>query len=196
MTVAGTDSSAWLQKSDNNLINGRMDYDCSLVADGTPCSNNTSVSKFRFHTHKKHRLRLINTSAEALQRFGIDGHKLTVMANDFVPVWPYEVDYATLGVCHVFPDPWKKLTADGVQVGQRTDVIVEGIGPSNASYWMRSNISDQCSLTLQPHARAAVYYEDADADAMPTTPADNHPDDGTCTTVSAESHISEAILTI
>lgn len=72
--------------SDNNLINGKMDFDCSTVASGdnTPCTNNAGVSKFKFTTGKTHRLRLINAGAEGLQRFSIDGHNLTVIANDFV----------------------------------------------------------------------------------------------------------------
>lgn len=71
------------------------------------------------------------------------------------------------------------------------DVIVEGIGPSNGLYWMRSNISEICNLPKQPHALAVVYYEDADSDAMPTTAANYYPgDDGTCTTVSTFALVS------
>lgn len=74
--------------SDNNLINGKMDFDCSTVAEGdtTPCNSNAGISKFTFTTGKTHRLRLINAGAEGLQRFSIDGHKMTVIANDFVPI--------------------------------------------------------------------------------------------------------------
>jgi len=75
-------------KSDNNLINGKMNFDCSTVAagDNSPCNNNAGISKFTFTTGKTHRLRLINAGAEALQRFSIDQHTMTVIANDFVPV--------------------------------------------------------------------------------------------------------------
>lgn len=74
--------------SDNNLINGKMNFDCSTVAAGdtTPCSNNAGISKFKFTTGKTHRLRLINAGAEGIQRFSIDGHNMTVIANDFVPI--------------------------------------------------------------------------------------------------------------
>jgi FtsP/CotA-like multicopper oxidase with cupredoxin domain len=74
--------------SDNNLINGKMNFDCSTVAvgDTTKCSNNAGISKFKFTTGKTHRLRLINAGAEGLQRFSIDGHQMTVIANDFVPI--------------------------------------------------------------------------------------------------------------
>jgi FtsP/CotA-like multicopper oxidase with cupredoxin domain len=55
---------------------------------------------------KKYLLRLINTSAEGMQKFTIDGHNFTVIANDFVPINPYSTSVITLGV------------------GQRSDVIV------------------------------------------------------------------------
>jgi FtsP/CotA-like multicopper oxidase with cupredoxin domain len=41
-----------------------------------------------------------------MQKFTIDGHNFTVIANDFVPINPYTTDVITLGV------------------GQRSDVIV------------------------------------------------------------------------
>lgn len=147
-------------QSNNNLINGKMNYDCSLIKNGQQCTPNAGLSKFKFHSGKKHRLRLINAGSEGLQRFTIDGHKMTVIANDFVPVEPYETNVVTLGI------------------GQRTDVIVSGTGSPNSAYWMRSNISQPCSATdgLSPNALAVIYYENADQNAVPTstpTPFDN-----------------------
>jgi FtsP/CotA-like multicopper oxidase with cupredoxin domain len=74
--------------SDNNLINGKMNFDCSTVAAGdtTPCTDNAGISKFKFTTGKTHRLRLINAGSEGIQRFSIDEHNMTVIANDFVPI--------------------------------------------------------------------------------------------------------------
>lgn len=85
-------------RSDNNLINGKMDYDCSLVTNGQECTPNAGISKFKFTAGKTHRLRLINAGAEAIQRFTIDNHTMTVIANDFVPVKPYQTNMVTLGV--------------------------------------------------------------------------------------------------
>ena len=96
--VMGTDLALIAPKSVNNLINGKMDFNCSLVTDGTPCTNNAGLSEFNFKPGKKYRLRLINASAEGIQKFSIDGHKMTVMANDFVPIQPYETEIVTLGV--------------------------------------------------------------------------------------------------
>lgn len=67
--VMGTNISRVAPRSVNNLINGKMDYNCSLVTDGTPCTNNAGLSKFHFTTRKKHRLRLINAGAEGIQKF-------------------------------------------------------------------------------------------------------------------------------
>ena len=61
--------------------------------------SNAGLSKFSFQSGKKHRLRLINAGADSVQKFTIDRHKMTVIANDFVPVVPYETKVVTLGVC-------------------------------------------------------------------------------------------------
>jgi len=151
--------------SDNNLINGKMNFDCSTVAAGdkTPCTNNAGISKFRFKKGKTHRLRLVNSGAEGVQRFTIDGHKFTVIANDFVPVKPYNTTVVTLGV------------------GQRADVLVTAnAGDSKSAFWMRSNLTS-CSPAKQPFAVAAVYYDQADTNKAPTSNPWNVPDPGTCT---------------
>ncbi|PTB41600.1 uncharacterized protein TrAFT101_009790 [Trichoderma asperellum] len=147
--------------SDNNLINGKMYFDCSKVTDGTPCTNDAGIAKFRFKRGKTHLLRLINSGAEGLQRFSIDGHKMTVIANDFVDVKPYETEVVTLGI------------------GQRSDVLVKADGKLDA-YWMRSNISTKCSITSQPNALAAIYYDNADTNKAPKSAPWDAPDPGTC----------------
>ena len=86
----GTDESKVVPYSNNNLINGR-NFDCSGKEgnDTTPCDTNTGVSKFKFTAGKKHRLRLINAGGDGQQKFSIDGHKMTIIAQDFVPIKPY-----------------------------------------------------------------------------------------------------------
>jgi FtsP/CotA-like multicopper oxidase with cupredoxin domain len=73
-----------------------MNYPCSTTSPA--CTPNAGVSKFQFQSGKKYRLRLINTSAEGIQKFTIDGHNFTVIANDFVPIQPYTTNVITLGV--------------------------------------------------------------------------------------------------
>ncbi|KAK1994695.1 multicopper oxidase [Colletotrichum falcatum] len=147
----------------NNLINGKANFNCSSVdaGDTTKCTNNAGISKFKFQTGKTHRLRLINSGAEGTQRFSIDDHTLTVIANDFVPVEPYDTKVVTLGV------------------GQRTDILVKATGDATGAYWMRSNISS-CSLTNQPFGLAAIYYDKADESKSPTSHAWDVVDPGTC----------------
>lgn len=102
--VMGTDladESLVRPASDNNLINGKMDFACSNSTGNSTtgtCVNNAGLSKFRFTSGKKHRLRLINSGIAAIQKFSIDNHNLTVIANDLIPIVPYETTIVTLGV--------------------------------------------------------------------------------------------------
>ncbi|KAI1760293.1 putative multicopper oxidase [Hypoxylon sp. FL1150] len=149
--------------SDNNLINGKMNFNCSTKAagDNTRCTDNAGLSKFKFQSGKSHRLRFINAGAEGTQRISIDGHNMTVIANDFVSIEPYDTQVVTLGV------------------GQRVDVVVHAHGKPGSSAWLRANLTS-CSTATQPLALAAVYYEDADENTMPKSTAWNVPDPGTC----------------
>lgn len=140
--------------SDNNLINGKMDFDCSKLnsstfVSGADCTNDAGYSQFRFQAGKSHRMRLMNTGADGTQQFSIDDHLLTVMANDFVPIQPYDTKVVTLGI------------------GQRTDIIVEANGDPAKSYWMRSIIT--CSNANQAGARAIIYYDDATNHSLPNS---------------------------
>jgi FtsP/CotA-like multicopper oxidase with cupredoxin domain len=131
-----------------------MNYPCANTTQA--CTPNAGISKFSFVSGKKYRLRLINTSAEGMQKFTIDGHNFTVIANDFVPVQPYTTNVITIGVA------------------QRTDVIVEAVGKAGESYWMRSDLGTLgagCSVTdgVSPEALAAIYYQGANTSAVPTT---------------------------
>ena len=65
---------------DNNLINGKMVFDCPPETIGVSCTPHAGISTFNFTSGQSHRLRLINSGAEALQRFTIDNHQMTVIA--------------------------------------------------------------------------------------------------------------------
>nr|POF06253.1 oxidoreductase ops5 [Quercus suber] len=136
--------------SNNNLINGKMNYPCAKSE--LNCTANAGISTFHFTAGKTYRLRLINSGAEATQKFSIDGHKLTVIANDFVEIVPYTTDVVTLGI------------------GQRSDVLVTASGKPTDAVWMRS-VLGPCTLAdgVSPVAFAAVYYQDANTTAVPTT---------------------------
>lgn len=140
---------------ENNLINGKMSYDCTLETHGRNCVENAGLAKFKFKPGKRHLLRLINAGGSSTQKFSIDGHELIVVANDFVPVEPYKVNVATVGV------------------GQRTDVIVVAKKDVKSAVWMRSDLDVFCSnaTVYQSNALAVVYYPGADKDTRPTTKA-------------------------
>ncbi|MCJ1348816.1 hypothetical protein MMC31_007049, partial [Peltigera leucophlebia] len=110
---------------------------------GTSCTSNAGLSEFRFTPGKTHRLRVINGGSAGLQHFSIDNHLLTVIANDFVPIEPYQATVLTMGV------------------GKRTDILVTANQDPNFSYWMRSNISTICGLPNQPDSLAIISYGSA-----------------------------------
>lgn len=132
-----------------------MDFDCSLVTDGTACRPNAGISKFSFQTGKVHRLRLINAGSAGTQKFSIDGYDLTVIANDYIPIIPYTTKVITLGV------------------GQRADILVKAEGKPTDAVWMRSDLEVECLnvTAIQPNALAAIYYPKADINARPNTTA-------------------------
>lgn len=99
--VMGTDGTKFRPASDNNLINGKMNFNCtSLTSTGfnSTCKSNADLAKFQFTSGKKHRLRLINSGIAGIQKFSIDNHTMTVIANDFIPIEPYDTNVVTLGV--------------------------------------------------------------------------------------------------
>lgn len=81
--------------TNSNLINGKMRFPCNKT---TLSCNRAGYSFFRFTSGKSHLLRLVNTGSNAVQKFAIDGHEMEVIANDFMPVEPYNVSMIALGV--------------------------------------------------------------------------------------------------
>jgi len=94
---------------------------------------------------------------------------MTVVAQDFVPLQPYDTDLLKLAV------------------GQRNDVIVEATGKPTDSVWLRVSSGPSgeipgegrlappgtggCNIHTGFHneTTAAIYYEDADSSRLPTT---------------------------
>ena len=135
--------------SDDNLINGQTNLNCSTSI----CTEGDGYAKFKLTTGKTHRLRLINAGGQASQKFSIDNHEMTVIANDYVPIQPYTTNVISLGV------------------GQRSDVLVTAMGNADDSVWMRAVIDSSCfpNTTRQDTALAAIYYPEADTTERPTT---------------------------
>ncbi|TEY54226.1 hypothetical protein BOTCAL_0241g00080 [Botryotinia calthae] len=126
--------------ANNNLISGKMYFNCSAITVNASCTANAGLSKFYFRPGTK-----------GNQKFSVDGHALTAIAVDFVAVVPYDTNVVTVGV------------------GQRTYVIVKAIGKPGSSYWMRSNFSQLCasSPSQQPNALAVVLYDGANTTSRP-----------------------------
>ena len=166
--AVGTNYSVIPPTSDSVIINGRGRFNCSNPSYSSDsnwlalnwnsdikwtCVDNAPRSQFRFQSGKVHRLRLINHGANGVQKFSIDGHKLTIIATDLVPTVPYTVDQVTLGV------------------GQRTDVLVKATNNPQGSVWMRAELpgGEPCGGSDSPLALAPIYYENADTSKDPTT---------------------------
>ncbi|KAK0719189.1 multicopper oxidase-domain-containing protein [Lasiosphaeris hirsuta] len=87
---------------------------------------------------KKYLLRLINTSYDTTLVFTIDGHNMTVVEADFVPIHPYTTGNVTIGI------------------GQRYNVIVEslprpdGAQDDSDSYWIRTYLPLKCPNLANP----------------------------------------------
>lgn len=125
---------------------GCGEHNCVGDGDGDVKRSVTSVQK-----GKKYRIRLIDSSVDGWMKFTIDGHKLTVIAADFVPIEPYETDAVIL------------------TSGQRYDVVVEA-DQDVGNYWMRVVYQTACNgLTIDnDDIRGILRYEGADI-ADPTT---------------------------
>ena len=136
--------------SDSNLVAGAGQYPCANVTNGAPCSV-TPYASWEFEAGKTYRLRFINTGASAFESISIDGHTLTVIANDMVAVQPYQAQSVTIGV------------------GQRTDVLVTA-NKAPGSYWLRA-FNTPCGDTNDGDGRGIIYYTGSDPSVAPTSVA-------------------------
>ncbi|KAF2168605.1 multicopper oxidase [Zasmidium cellare ATCC 36951] len=132
---------AKIPPSQNILINGLNPY----------YGANAPTAKFQVSSGKKYRLRLISAACSATVKYTIDNHSFTVIANDFVPVNPYQTDHITLSV------------------GQRSDVIVNFNQDPTTAVWMRTFIAPCSEAEGQTEAKAAVYYQNADTSSLPVS---------------------------
>jgi FtsP/CotA-like multicopper oxidase with cupredoxin domain len=112
---------------------------------------------------KRYRMRLINAGSVGFETVSIDEHKLTVIANDFIAVQPYEVDFVRLAV------------------GQRQDVVFTASGTAGQNYWLRAFNEPNCGQTEGPDGRAIISYG-GDENAEPTTTATAIPPNTSCST--------------
>ncbi|CAE6338379.1 unnamed protein product [Rhizoctonia solani] len=75
------------QQPDSATINGKGRFNPNTIL-----ANPDTLHTVKVKRGKRYRIHVINSSAIASYRAGIQGHKLKVIAADGVPVQPYEVD--------------------------------------------------------------------------------------------------------
>ncbi|KAL6252459.1 hypothetical protein RBB50_000178 [Rhinocladiella similis] len=137
----------------NSLINGTNVFDCHQDRTAQCQGKDTVGQRFEmtFESGKKYRLRLVNTGLYSHFRFAIDGHNLTVIAMDFVPLEPYTTDSLI------------------ISMGQRYDVIVEANAPPD-NYWLRPIWQRSCcDNDAWNNTLGIVRYTGTNSTALPTT---------------------------
>ncbi|KAJ4421842.1 laccase, multicopper oxidase, benzenediol:oxygen oxidorectuctase [Gnomoniopsis sp. IMI 355080] len=134
---------------ENGLINGTNTFDCSASTDAK-CSGNGTKWETVFEAGKKYRIRIINAATDGHFQFSIDGHNLTVIGNDLVPIVPYATE------------------AVGIGMGQRYDIIVEA-NAASGDYWLRAKWNTACSNNQNPDGITGIVRYDSSSSADPTT---------------------------
>lgn len=133
---------------ENGLINGTNTYNCT----STDTCTGIVGKKFEtvFQAGKKYRIRLVNVATDGHFQFSIDGHSLTVIANDLVPIKPYAADSVQL------------------TMGQRYDVIVEA-NANPGDYWLRGAWIDACMTNGNSNGITGIVRYDNSSTATPTS---------------------------
>lgn len=131
----------------NGLINGTNTW-------------NEEGSRFEtvFEAGKRYRMRLVNAAADQHFRFMIDNHTMEVIANDFVPIHPFNTTQLSMGM------------------GQRYDIIVTGKQLQSGNFWMRAIPQSACSETDATDKVKGIIRYDSSSTADPTTSAYSYTD--------------------
>jgi FtsP/CotA-like multicopper oxidase with cupredoxin domain len=135
----------------NLLINGTNTFDCA-ASPSERCIGGGKKSQIVFQAGKKYLIRLVNVATDSQFQFSIDGHNLTVIANDFVPIKPFVTDSVILNGA------------------QRYDIVVEAnAGPGD--YWLRALWVNACAGVANDHPEnsTAIIRYDAASTKDPTT---------------------------
>ncbi|GAB7364083.1 hypothetical protein MBLNU230_g4635t1 [Neophaeotheca triangularis] len=127
---------------DNILINGT-----NKNPDGGGEHNKVKGLK----KNKKYRLRIVNTSVDNAIRVSLDGHKMTVIATDYIPSKPFEAETILIAV------------------GQRYDVVIK-MDQEPGNYWFRANNAADCRSSNKFYGRAIWTYNGV-KEAEPTSDA-------------------------
>jgi FtsP/CotA-like multicopper oxidase with cupredoxin domain len=139
---------------DNGLINGKNTWSNN----GAIQSVGSRLEAGTFTSGHSYLLRIINVAIQSTFAFSIDGHTLTVISTDFVPIVPYTTDVLY------------------INIGQRYNVIVNADQPSG-NYWMRADNQQSCSNMIQNRdVKAIIRYSDAPTGVDPTSTSQTYTD--------------------
>ena len=134
---------------ENGLINGTNTYDCSK-SDDAACIGGGKKHEIVFEAGKMYRIRVVNTAIDGHFQFSIDGHKLTVIGMDLVPIVPYVTDSLL------------------VSIAQRYDVIVEANAVAD-NYWLRAGWVSSCSENANAANITGIVRYDSTSTDEPTS---------------------------
>ena len=137
---------------DGGLVNGTNTYNCSGSVDPN-CVGGGKKFETVFVPGKRYRIRLINVAIEGHFQFSIDGHNLTVIANDLVPIVPYETNSIVIGE------------------GQRYDLIVEA-NAEPGDYWLRSGWQTARAANQNANDMTGIVRYDTSSTVDPVTTSD------------------------
>ncbi|KAI1082137.1 laccase 2 [Whalleya microplaca] len=142
----------------SSLINGKNVFECTDSSDPS-CIGNGTRSEWHFEKGKRYLMRIINTGLYSSFRFAIDGHNLTLIASDFVPIEPFVTDNVV------------------ITNGQRYDVIVEA-NAAEDNYWLRAIWQTTCCPNDYANDTLGIIRYDSTSTALPntTSPALDYPD--------------------
>ncbi|RDW63077.1 uncharacterized protein DSM5745_10188 [Aspergillus mulundensis] len=122
---------------DNGLINGTNVFGADGDANQTGWRWNTT-----FVEGTSYRLRLVNAAIDTHFKFMVDNHTLTVIANDLVPIQPYET------------------TVLDIAIAQRYDIIITANQASvSESFWLRAIPQEACAENESAtNIKGIIYY--------------------------------------
>jgi len=141
--------------ADNILINGTAKH---------PITGAGSYAEVVLQPGKRHRLRLINTSADTNFQLSLVNHQMTIIESDFVPVNAMTVQSVFLAI------------------GQRLDVTIDG-SATPGNYWFNVTFGGQnlCGRSNNPFPAAIFRYANGPA-GLPTNPG-TRPTDYQCSDI-------------
>lgn len=161
----------WTPQFDGGLLNGTNAYD---YGNGTQVGKRLSIN---FEPGKRYRMRLISAALHTDFKFSIDNHNMTIIANDFVPIYPIESNFVA------------------INSGQRYDVVVEA-GQQASNYWMRAVPQTSCSNnTRYDDIKGIIHYENAPVEE-PTSTKQVYPDDELCYDMNMYGYVTTPALAL